>query len=211
MIPAPTVSTQSAGKLSTLTRVVEASTTPAGLGSLSRASAFAALVASRLSAGPSVPNHSMPRSGVDASTFAAGTEIASRELAGVASLKSAGPSQSMFSNYRQQLQVNSDHGSETLSVSIQISTGAHSLALKKLAGDAMTMKKVAGSRASGSKKQAGNVQVPGVQGPGENIKVPGFQDQAENVEVPALQISFLNDRLQPNLQPTSGCLERSGT
>ncbi len=69
----------------------------------------------------------------------------------------------MFSDYRQQLQVNSDHGSETISVSTQFSAGAHSLALTKLAGDARVLAKVAGSgsQASEYKKQAGNVQESG--------------------------------------------------
>ena len=67
------------------------------------------------------------------------------------------------------------------------------------------MKKVAGSPAGESNKQAGNVQVPGFQGQAENVKVRGSQDQAGNVQVPVLQVSFLNDKFQTNLQPSSGC------
>ena len=47
--------------------------------------------------------------------------------------------------------------------------------------------------------------MPGFQEPPENIKVPGFQDQPGNVQVPNLRVSFLNDKIQTNLQPSSGC------
>ena len=187
-----------------MTQIVGASTKSAGPGPLCWASTFAALVASRLGAGLIAPSHSTPRRDVDASSFSAGAEIALREQARVASQKSAGLSQSMFADYRQQLEVNSDHASETKSISTQFSTGAHSLALKKVAGDTRPSKKVTGSHAE-SKKQGGNVQVPGFQDQAENVEVPGFQDQAGNVQVPNYQVSFLNDNFQTNLQPSSGC------
>ncbi len=47
--------------------------------------------------------------------------------------------------------------------------------------------------------------MPGIWEPAENIKVPGVQDQAGNVKVPNFQVSFLNDNIQTNLQPCSGC------
>ena len=47
--------------------------------------------------------------------------------------------------------------------------------------------------------------MPGFQAPAKKIEVPGFQDQAGNVKVPNFQVSFLNDKIQTNLQLNSGC------
>ena len=73
-----------------LTRIIEAFRKSAGPGSLSRAGAFAALVASRLTAGSCAPSHSTPQCVPNASSFAAGSEIALRKQARVASQKQAG-------------------------------------------------------------------------------------------------------------------------
>ncbi len=107
--------------------MVEASRKSAGPGLISWVSAFPALVVSRLAGGLSAPLHSMSQRNVDASSFSAGAEVVLRELAGVTSQESAGLSQSIFTDYRQQLEFSSDHGSETKSVSTPFLTSAHSL------------------------------------------------------------------------------------
>ncbi len=77
------------------------------------------------------------------------------------------------------------------------------------------MKKVAGHHACDLKRQAGDVKLPGSREQAGSVKVLGFQDQAGNVKVPGprthltdftnLQVSFLNDNVQTNLQSSSGC------
>ena len=114
-----------------LTYIVEASRKSAGLGSLSRASSFMALIALWLAAGPTAPSHSMPRHGFEVSTLSAGAGIVSRESAGIASRDLAGTSHSFFTKYRQQMEVDSERGSENKTVSTPFSMGTQSLALKK--------------------------------------------------------------------------------
>ncbi len=118
-----------ASDLSGLTHMVEVSRKSAGPGLLSRASSFAALIASRLAAGPFAPSHSMPCHDIEALSLSAGAGVASRESASIASQDLASESLSMFSSYRQQMEVDSEHGSETKSVSSRFSVGTQSLVL----------------------------------------------------------------------------------
>ncbi len=63
----------------------------------------------------------------------------------------AGSSPSLFANYRQQREVDSELGSDNNTVSTLFSVGTQSLALAKLAGDARVLKKVAGHHVCESK------------------------------------------------------------
>ena len=112
-----------------LTHVVEVSTDSAGPGSISQASAFAALVASWFSSEPVTPSHLMPCHDHGASSFLAGQRVASQKLAGAVLPH--------FVGYRDHSEINSYNNSEIKSMSdaaSHFSAGVQSQASKKLAG-----------------------------------------------------------------------------
>ncbi len=163
---------------------------------MSRASSFAALIASRLAAGPDPPSHSTPRRDFVASTLPAGAGVASEELAGVASRKSAG---THFDDYRDQSDYNSVLDSDTKTISegaSRFSADVQSRASKKLAGTEVASKKIAGFLKE-SKKSAVD----------DHTLNPhrGFADFSD------LQISVINENVKYNLQPSSSCFEHDRT
>ena len=76
-----------------------------------------ALVISRLAAGPQVRSHSMAGCDVDVLSFSAGAGVASRQLAGVALKKLAGPPCSLFAEYRQHAEIDSENNFDVKFVS----------------------------------------------------------------------------------------------
>ncbi len=116
-----------ASGLRSLMRFVEASTKSAGPSCLGCASSFAALIASWLAAGRDTPLHSTRRHDFEASMLSAGVGVALMESAGIASQVPAGASKSLFTTYRQQLEVDSEHDFDNNTFSTPFSAGSHSL------------------------------------------------------------------------------------